>query len=566
MLPWERLRDKLITIDGKPFASYKSLEGAYRFDRFVLYLDNIQVDPSGPPSSMRVRIDQAEARFPGELWSTRTRRVALQDYIARRWQDAIRKVVRGSRPGRATFSIDAGGQEVLERTSCKVAEDHIEIRGGVEFPADGRKVVGKAAQATLVEELPQFVDHALLFPNQNPLLAKRHVEMAEDAEALHAQLLERGVVAFLADGAVLPRESGTDRPRLSRLVTFQSPEELRITITLPHRGAVAGMGIPRGVTVIIGSGFSGRSTLLRAIAAGVYAHVPGDGREYCATLGDACLVRTDEGRRIEGVNLMPFITSLPGDDPTRYRHEHASEVISQAASLMEALEAGTSLLLIDEEHSAVALLMRDAVWRRLASEAKDPITPLADVVRALYEEHGVSTVLVPGVSTDYVRVADTVIAMDGFHPRVVTGQAKQAVADASWMGGEGRGRFGGIHHRVPLPDSMSPLRSRGLWGEAQGMRMVVLGREAIDLARAEQLVDPGQTKAIGAALVHMAEQGYVDGTRTLREILSLLETEIATRGLEVLSPHEVPRGDLALPRRQEIAAAFNRLRTLRVRT
>lgn len=573
MLPWERLRDKIISLEGKPYAAYQALEGAYRFERFVLYVDRVVPDPPGIPASMRVRVDQAEARFPKDLWSSRMRRVALEDYVARRWLDGIRKIAR-TRGGRGAFTVDIGGQAILERTACRVAEDFVEVRGGMVLPAEGRKVAAKSAQTLFFEDLPQIVDGALIHPNQNPAPIQRQVEVAEDAEASRTQLAAHGLVAFLADGSVLPREGTSDRPQLSRLVPLQAPEELRVTLTLPHRGPVTGLGIPRGVTVIMGSPFSGRSTLLGAIAACVNMHIPGDGREYCGTMPDAVMVRTDESRRIEGVNFAPFISALPGgEDPTRYRTEHAPEIVSQGAAIVEALETGCSLLLIDEDTSAAGFLSRDALWQRLNPHAQIPLTPLADLLRPLYEEHGVSTIIVTSLGHEYVPVADTVLAMDGFRPRVVTAVAKQAAAEVGWHRLEGKGRFGGIHHRIPLPESLNALRGRKLRGETPHQRggppetpsrAVMLGREFIDLTQVEQLVDPAQARAIAAALVFAADRGYADGVRTIREILGLLEMEIAQHGLEVLS-QEGPPGDFALPRRHEIAAALNRLRTLRVK-
>lgn len=566
MLPWERLRDKLITVDGKPYAGYKGIEGAYRFERFVLFIDEAIVDPPGAASPIRVRVDQAEARFPSELWSSPTRRSALEDYIARRWLDSARRVGR-ARGGRGGISIEAGGQEILPRTACKIAEEFVEVRAQLGLPAEGRKAAARAAQFVLLEDLAQIVEAALRYSSHNAQHAQRHVEVAEDAQALRVQLLERGLVAFLADGAVLPREGDSDRPLLSRLVPFQSPEDLRMRLRAPHRGEITGLGIPRGVTVVLGSAFAGRSTLLRAIASGVYAHIPGDGREYCVTVPDAILVAADEGRRVEGVNLTPFLSMLPGgEDPTRCRIERAGAPIAQAAAVTEALEAGTSLLLFDEDTSAPRLLIRDVLWRHLAPEARDPVTPLADLVRPLYAEHGVSTIIAGGVGSSLPGVADTVIAMDAFRPVVVTTRARQLAGE--WPAvrvAEVRG-FGGIHHRTPLGDSLAFLRGRKFRPEAQGVRVLGLARESIDLRAALQLMDPGQARAIGAALMYAVERGYFDGVRTVREVLSLIEADIAAGGLDVLCPQEFPSGEFAQPRRQEIAAALNRLRTLRVKS
>ncbi|MDQ7844757.1 MAG: ABC-ATPase domain-containing protein [Armatimonadota bacterium] len=566
MLPWERLRDKLLTLEGKPVAAYQTLEGAYRFERFVLFVDTVVVEPPGAPSPIRVRVDQAEARFPPELWSSPVRRTALEDCLARRCAEVARRTTR-ARGGRGGIAVDAGGQAILPRSSCRITEDYVELRAEVVLPAEGRKAGAKAAQALLFDDLGQMVDGALLYGAYNPQHLARHTEVAEDALALRGALAERGLVAFIADGAVLPREGDADRPLLARLVPFHAPDELRVVLRAPHRGEISGMGIPRGVTVIIGGAFSGRSTLLRAIASAVYAHIPGDGREYCATVPDAVMIQADEGRRVEGVNLTPFISGLPtGEDPARFRGDHAPALVAQAASIKEALEAGTTLLLFDEDTSAPRLLTRDVLWRHLAPEAKDPVTPLADLVRPLYAEHGVSTIIAGGTGSSLPAVADTVIAMDGFHPVVVTTRAKQLASE--WPGAraaEPRG-FGGIHHRVPLGESLAFLRGRRHRPDAASPRTLHLAREVVDLRALAQLVDPGQVRAIGSALVYAVERGYLDGVRTLREILSLIEADLSSVGLDLLSPYEFPIGGLALFRRQELAAAWSRLRPLRVRS
>ncbi|MDR7402525.1 MAG: ABC-ATPase domain-containing protein [Armatimonadota bacterium] len=565
MLPWERLRDKILTLEGKPLQAARALEGEYRFERFVLALDRVTAEPPGAPSAMRVRVDMAEARFPPGLWSTRPGRIALEDFLARRWLDAARRVAR-ARGVRPAFAISVGEQEILERTACRLAEDYVEVRGTVVLPTEGRRLASKALQALFVDDLPQVVEGSLLYPNLNPSAVQRHCEAVEDYEAMRTELSVHNLVAFLADGAVLPRDPATDRPLLSRLVPLEAPRELRVTLTPPHRGPVTGLGIPRGVTVVLGHPLSGRSTFLRAVAAAVYPHLPGDGREYCVTVPDAVLVRADPGRRVEGVDVSAFVERLPGgQDPRRLRTESASDALAMAASVMEALEAGCSLLLVDEDTAAAALMGRDALWAEIAPEAARPVVSLAEVLRPLYEEHGVSSIVVTTRGAEYVPVADTVIALDEFRPRVVTAQAKQAAPAAR----PPRARFGGVHHRIPLPDSLAPLRGRRPRVEsADGLRLprraIPLGPHTVDLSAVEQLVDPAQARAIAAALVFAADRGLADGARTIREILGLIEMEIARAGLEVLVP-DGPAGDLALPRRHELAAALNRLRTLRVK-
>jgi len=565
MLPWERLRDKLLTLDGKPYAAYKTLEGAYRFERFVLFIDEVPVDPIGAPVPIRVRMDQAEARVPRELWTTSVRQAALEDFIGRRWHEAARRVGR-ARGGRGGIFLEPGGQAILPRTNCVLTEDSVEVRAHVVLPAEGRKASGRLSQPLWFEDLGQVADAALVCP-PHAAEATRHVEVAEDYSVLRGLLAERGLVAFIADGAVLPRDPDSDRPALARLVTFQAPPELSVTLETPHRGPVTGLGIPRGVTVILGPAFSGRSTLLRAIAAAVYPHVPGDGREYCAAVPDAVWIVADGGRRIEGVNLTPFIAALPGgEDPTRYHSPAAPALVAEVASIAEALEAGTSLLLFDEDSTAPRLLARDPLWRHLRPEGKEAATPLADLVRPLYAESGISTIIAGGTGSSLPAVADTVIGMEAFHLSVMTLAAKEL--SAQWPAvrvAEIRG-FGGTHHRVPLGDSVAFLRGRRLRPEASGTDALSLGRDAVDLRALPQLADAAQARALGAALALAAERGYLDGARTVREILSVLEADLASEGLDVLSLRDYPVGDYAQPRRQEIAAVLNRLRTLRVKS
>jgi len=572
MLPSERLRDKLITLDGKAYGAYKTIAGEYRFPTFVLYVDHVQQDPFATPSLVRVRMDMAECQFPPSLWSNRVRKMALEDFITRQVHSAIRRFVKGHRgTGRSgMITVDVGGQEVLPRTSCFVHEDYVEVRLSVGLPGDGRRIQAKEAAAMFFEELPKIVEASLVYANLDARAAERHVSVVEDQESLRAQLPERGLVAFVADDSVLPRESGvSDRPlRHPRVVRFISPEELRCTLHAPNRGQVSGMGIPRGVTLIVGGGYHGKSTLLQALQRSVYPHIPGDGREYVVTVRDAVKIRAEDGRRIEKVDISPFISNLPfGEDTTAFCTENASGSTSQAANIVEALEAGTSLLLMDEDTCATNFMIRDEMMQRLVPKEKEPITPFIDQVRRLYEEHGVSTILVMGGSGDYFEVADVVIMMDSYRAKVVTAEAKRIASERQDRRiPEGPGRFGPIRPRIPLAEGFNPYRGKRVRVEAKGLHTLLFGREAIDLGALEQLVDESQTRAIGEAIVYALEKGYFDGESSLGEILDRLEEDIRAHGLEVISPWKGGHpGDYALPRRQEIAAAINRLRTLQVR-
>lgn len=568
MLPADRLRDKLLTMGGKGVQVYRDLAGAYRFERFVLHLEAVSPDPAAPSAHGRVRIDQAEAQVPLELWADRPGRIAVQDFLARALREAVHRHVRTRWSGRvAPLVVDAGGQEILARTSCAVAEEFVEMRLMVNLPAEGRKVLSKPALAVFFEELPAAVASGLVWANLDAEAARRHWEAYQDFIALQDALDARGLVAFLADGSLLARDAGPgDRPlRGTRAVALRAPDELAVTVDLPYRGTVRGLGIPRGVTVIAGGMFQGKSTLLEAIGKGVYAHIPGDGRELVATLPDAVTVRADAGRRFERVDLGIFLTGVPHrPDPTSLSVEHATGALSMAASVAEALEVGTRLLLVDEDYSAVAFLARDAAMQRLIPAAQEPHTALVDLVRPLWERLGVSTIIATGGLGDFLGVADTVIVMDGFQPQAATARARSIVADrADRRESEGR-PVAPPTPRVPLPRAFSGLRGRGLRAETRGRAAVALGREVVELAALAQLVDPSQARAAADAILYAIEKGYLNGVATVAEILDRVYADIEAEGLDALALSEVPR-DYALPRRHEVAAVLNRLRLLQAR-
>jgi predicted ABC-class ATPase len=428
-------------------------------------------------------------------------------------------------------------------------------------------VLGRQAEAMLCDDLPSIVQGALRFAAHNRAALYRHVRAAEDADWLRSQLPGRGLVAFVADGAVLPRRSGVDdRPLRDGVVPFQGPPGLRAEFSLPNAGPVAGMGVPVGVTLIVGGGYHGKSTLLNALERGVYNHIPGDGRELVVTDEATVKIRAEDGRAVTGVDISPFIGVLPnGVDTRRFSTANASGSTSQAANIVEALEAGARVLLLDEDTAATNFMIRDHRMQELIAKEQEPITPFIDKVRQLYDDHGVSAVLVMGGSGDYFDVADTVIAMDAYAPRDVTEQARAIArkyqAERRPEGGE---HFGDIAPRVPLPESLDPSRGRrDVKITARGVKTILFGTSEIDLTSVEQLVDPGQLNAIGQALYY-ARQRPMDGRRTLPEILDAVMHDIDREGLDVLDPRLV--GDLVRFRRYELAAALNRLRTLRVRS
>ncbi|MDQ7028317.1 MAG: ABC-ATPase domain-containing protein [Ardenticatenia bacterium] len=561
----DELRRLLARLDGRGYKAYKEIAGAYRFPGFVLFVDHVQGDPFAAPSRLRVRVPQARAGFPPELYSTPSRAVGVENFLARQFAAVARATDRQRGTGHSgRIAIDAPGQEVLRRTAVTITESWVEARFTVGLPARGRTILGQQAIELLLEDVPHVVARTLHCRAHDPEVVRCHAEVNEDADWLRAQLTRHGLVAFVADGAVLPRRSGVDDRPLAEgvVVPFESPPSLRVRFHLPNGGLIEGMGIPKGVTLIVGGGYHGKSTLLRAIERGVYNHCPGDGREFVVTVPDAVKIRAEDGRSVTCVNISPFIDNLPFGQSTRhFSTTNASGSTSQAANIVEALEVGTSLLLIDEDTSATNFMIRDHRMQELIAKEHEPITPFIDKVRQLHDELGVSTVVVLGGSGDYFDVADTVIALHAYRPWDATAQAKAIAARyATGRRPEGGDRFGDMSARAPDPRSVDPSKGRReVRVKAHGTRAIQFGQATIELEAVEQLVHPAQTRAIAAALVY-ARHRYMDGQRSLRQIVELVMRDVDEQGLDVLDRRMV--GDLAAFRPQELAAALNRLRTL----
>lgn len=564
----EDLRANLRRLEGKGYKAYKDIEGEYDFDMYLLLIDYVQGDPFASPSRVRVRVKQDAARFPGDTYSSRSREVALRDYLTREFSDACRKYSRGNRgTGKSgDIFIDRPGQEILERTSAFISESEVEARFMMSLPAFGRRIAGRHAEAMFFEELPRIVEAALFFLNLERDELYIHIETAEDADYLREKLDSLGLFAFVAEGSCLPRASGIDPRPLTKgqVVKFESPESFRVEVELPNRGRITGMGMPKGVTLVVGGGYHGKSTLLNALELGVYNHIPGDGREFVVTNPHAFKIRAENGRRIEKVNISPFIVDLPFKRDTReFSTADASGSTSQAANTIEALEVGAQVLMIDEDTSATNFMIRDHRMQELVSKDKEPITPFIDKIRQLYQDHGVSTILVIGGSGDYFDVADHVICMVEYRPYDMTAKAR-AIAERykAERKPEGGDSFGDITPRIPRASSFNPQKGRKpVKISAKALKSLLFGTHHIDLSAVEQLIDTSQTNAVGYA-IHYATR-YMDGKRTLAQVVEAVLDDISREGLDVLLFQSA--GNYAAFRGLELAAAINRLRTLRVR-
>ncbi len=306
------------------------------------------------------------------------------------------------------------------------------------------------------------------------------------------------------------------------------------------------MGIKRGVTLIVGGGYHGKSTLLKAIERGVYNHIPGDGREFVLTVEDAVKIRAEDGRKIENVDISPFISKLPfGLTTEDFTTENASGSTSQAANIMEALEIGTSLLLLDEDTSATNFMIRDGRMQSLVSKEKEPITPFIDRVRQLYEKMKISTILVVGGSGDYFDVADCVIMMENYEPKDVTDKAKRISEEyRSLRKIEVNNDFGRIKNRIPIKRSLEIKGKDKI--KVKGIDKIMYGKTLIDLSFVEQLVDSSQTEAIANIIKYIRDR-YINDKTSLKDIIKRVYKDIEEKSLDIISPYTgSPAGNLAI--------------------
>ncbi|GAB5361467.1 hypothetical protein AAMO2058_000715600 [Amorphochlora amoebiformis] len=570
---WEVLSGIFARIDGKQYPCYKDLVGIYEFPNFKLFVDKIQGDAYAAPSRFRARVDTSKAGFPKECYSPNldiklpvkrkapgdveklppslyhVRKTALGDYLSRvfyTYQEEARAKGRqrsggggwhGEKGG--DLRIEVPGQHVIERNSVVVTNDYVEA--------------------------------SLFYRSLDSKDLWDHIYSVEDQEFLRESLSAHGLIGFVRNGAILPRASGvSDRPmsntKDSKVIPFKSPESLMITLPLLHNKSVSGMAIREGITMIVGGGFHGKSTLLQALERGVYNHVPGDGREYVTVIRDTVKIRAEDGRSVNCVDIHSFINNLPmGKNTYAFSTPDASGSTSQAANIQEALEVGATTLLFDEDTCATNFMIRDQRMRMLVEDSKEPITPLISKINSMATEKGISCVLVIGGSGDYFDVANTVIQMDSYLPYDVTKKAKdicKSIQTAPTVTAAAR-----FEHAAPrLPDTSALRRLEGEKVKTFSSIKGAIGKTELDLTYVEQIVESAQTRCILDTIVAFSK--YAARAKNLRQALDLLERDFdnmsSTKnisGLDAVSPWIT--GSYARPRRYEVAAALNRLRGMR---
>ncbi len=565
----EELRKNLRIIDHKSYPAYKSLAGSYSFGKYILNIEHVQGDPFAAPSRLSVEVTQKIAGFPDSYYGTKWNKTALEDYLLRRFHKQADKFcfqAKGSGKS-GIISVSRCGQEILERTACEVTEKSVIVRFEAGFPANGRTINASELEKILFEFIPVCVEQSLFYEKTPKQELEKTIFLAEDQHFIREEMKKQDIVAFVADNSILPRESGvSDRP-LKDGIPFYSPETMAVTFTLPHKGNIRGMGIKKGITLIVGGGYHGKSTLLKALERGVYNHIAGDGREYVITEESALKLRAEDGRKITNTDISLFINHLPnGKNTEKFCTLDASGSTSQAANIVEGIESGSKLFLIDEDTSATNFMVRDELMQKIVAREKEPITPFLERAKDLYEKAGISTILVVGSCGSYFHIADKVIQMDSYKAVDITEETKETIKEYPSPAIDAPGfRLPSGKREIDLSGSVQKRKTyRGngyveerLKIKRMGKTAFSIGKENLDLRYVEQLVDEEQTQTL-AYLLRYAKEHYGDEKNNVKDIVNALEILLRTKGLAgICDKGNVPSG-LAMPRVQEIFACFNR--------
>lgn len=557
------LKQILERIDHRGYPAYKDTKGRYDFGDYILSIDHVQGDPFAAPSKLSVHISGKKAGFNSSFFDEKHRRIALQDLILRHFHKVIGdySFKAGGSGKSGIITVSRPGQEILERSACVIDEEKgdLTVRFKVGFPAKGRTVLANELIKILYVYLPECVKKALFSSSYDVAVLKETADLADDQKYIRDKLEGRGLKAFVADGSVLPRKSGVSDLPMKDACLFKSPDTLAVEFDLPHKGVIRGMGIPEGICLIVGGGYHGKSTLLKALETGVYDHIKGDGREYVITDPTGVKLRAEDGRSIQNTDISMFIRNLPnGRDTKNFSTEDASGSTSQAACTVEAIEAGSELFLIDEDTSATNFMIRDELMQKVVHTDEEPIIPFIDRIRDLYEKKGISTILVAGSSGSYFHQADTVIQMREYAPYDITERAKEEASHFPPHTGAAEGFAYEEPHRFVNAGKNFKKNDR-IKIKNFGTDGFSVDREDVELRYVEQLTDPEQTACLADILVYMLTDVF-NGNVTLSGSVEKLYERLEKESFAAIRKSNAD--DLAMPRKQEVYAMLNRCRDL----
>ena len=559
----EQLKQLLRNINKKSYPLYKELKGSYQFSTFILNIEHVQGDPFAAPSRVSVEVDEKSAAFPEKLYNTKHKRIAVQDFLLRKMGREINRFsfsAKGSGKS-GLITISRCGQEILERTAFRIKDGKLRAGFEIGFPANGRTINSGELEKIFFDYVPKIVDRCMFFKNIDKKELDEVVELAEDQYALREEIRRKHLTAFVADGSVLPRESGISTKPKKDAKVFHSPKSMLVEISLPNRGMIRGMGIPEGITLIVGGGYHGKSTLLKALEQGIYDHIKGDGREYVVTEASAVKIRSEDGRKISHIDISTFINNLPDQkDTVDFSTDNASGSTSQAANVVEAVEAGTKTLLIDEDTCATNFMVRDELMQMVIAKESEPITPFIDRAQGLFKAQGISTIIVAGSSGSYFKIADHIIQMDRYEAVDITDKVKNILNSSNANNDQI------AFEKITFNRNKRMLKSRKLDRKYDQVKIKTygkdgfsIGKESVDLKYVEQLVDGEQVMTLAYCLKMILDKTE-QKEQNIDELIEKLWNQIETKGMESLINHKNIPVSMAFIRKQDIFACIDRFR------
>ncbi|MCR5420714.1 MAG: ABC-ATPase domain-containing protein [Lachnospiraceae bacterium] len=564
----KKLEQLLYNSDHKPYPVYKNLKGTYFFPEYSISVEHVQGDPFAAPSSLSIKISANVHGFPDGFLNTKHRRIALQDYLLRNFHKELKKYdhkISGSGKS-GLISISSCNQEILERSALSFdrTDKSLTVRFNIGFPAAGRTTLALELKKILFDFIPLCISKSLKYTATDIKELNKWINLSNDQKAIREQLKDLNLIAFVANGSILPRKSGVDDRPMQNAVKFTSSKEDEVTLNLPNNRSIKGLGIKEGITLIVGGGYHGKSTLLKALERGVYDHIPGDGREYVITEDSAMKLRAEDGRSIIQTDISAFICDLPnGKNTMNFNTEDASGSTSQAASTVEAILSGAHTLLIDEDTSATNFLVRDALMHKVISAAEEPIIPFITRMQQLYTERRISTILVAGSCGTFFNVSDNILQMKNYNPINITFKAKETALN--------------FHNDITAPnelpnfyDNRIPIHnnlvadSKKVKIRGQGTNSVSINHECVELRFVEQLTDNEQTNLLGA-LLRILEEKYFNGKNNLMTCLNSVYNDLEKKGFIVANYSGMIPGNYAMIRFQELYAMICRYRGLNLK-
>ena len=556
-------------IDGKPIEEFTKIIGDYDFTRYVIKCYPFDVNSENCTSVFSLRIPQTISEIPEFLFNSSVRKTALEDYLLRGFNSSVDKIAEFDYNGiaRKNINISSPDQKILPRNTVVITREFIEIRFEVELPVqqilieDGifLAIDGGRMQDLFFEDLMESIGDSLLYCNMDKDDVESFVNNMEDASALRDYLLSSGQVSFLENGSLIRRDFLSDQPDYVSSSPLEIDDSLMQTISTPNLGDIKGLVIPSGLTVIVGESYDGRIDLIDSISQGIYNHIPGDGREHCVTVSDAVEINTEPGRTVQNVDISHFIKN---DDSYKcFTSDSANAYESQAASLVESLEAGSRVLIFDEENSSSSFLSSDSRLSNLQQGSS--LCPLSAIARSLVDQLGIS-IIVSGSSliAEFIPVADKIYKIKNLKVTDITNEAKELEIDSNVDNTHEDLSSILSKSRWIMPSSIDPSNKYDdVCVDIDNNGHLKFGRSIIDLKYNSQISSIDQIRTIGMILYY-AKLRYMDEGYSLKEILDLVDRDLSNEGLNILTRDIC--GNLARPRRHEIASLINRLPAFRV--